>query len=338
MVENIIQLPLELLYETLGHCSFRDLWAFTKASRACYLIGFRVLVSKHDFPLTLPHAITSGLLQQHKVDGVYDLIQSVAVDVTKEAWAKYGDDPSYTKELVAFLESERRSGDGQIGVRIYTPGGAGGCSVTAFMSLFKLVFLTTTRTIGSLTIRISIDEDDESQFVNSGENLKLFLRGALWGKPLPTRSAQWPDTAHLPIRSLDIKVESSWALALTNTQTFVDEVDLFVDEADPSMEVNDENNDATPRFPLFTTEDLGDKPTDPIDLEVMRAMMLEKGDPNRWHALGWEVNTKHFYRFMGGYAHRLVEAGDRIKGRDGESVWDQSINQRGAKCQNCDGA
>ncbi|KAK6544220.1 hypothetical protein TWF694_000923 [Orbilia ellipsospora] len=203
-VHNSLPLPVELVGEVLEKCLLQDLWSFAKTSREAYHICFRILVSKYRFPLTLPSAIHSGLLQQHKTGGVFNIINSVSIDISKDSWHS-NLEASTIQELTSFLKSKERYiesdefalGLTPVDIKIYTPKGCGDCFIPAFVTIFKLVFSTTPFNINSLTLRFSVAQDEESDFKREVSELRKYTIALL-----PKRS----DFRTLPLKSLSIEI------------------------------------------------------------------------------------------------------------------------------------
>ncbi|KAK6525454.1 hypothetical protein TWF694_005590 [Orbilia ellipsospora] len=206
MLQNSLPLPVELLDEILGECNPRDLWNFAKTSRASYFISFRILASKYSFPLSLPHAIHSGFLEQHKVDRVWNLIDSISIDVSKDLWQIHPEGPTID-ELTLFLKSKQNSNKA-VSIKIYTSENQD-CSIATFVKIYRLVFSLTPDNIKSLKICISVDQQDERNFKLEIQSLSRRMADLLYKRPhLDSFTA-------LPVKSVDVEILGFNARTLT---------------------------------------------------------------------------------------------------------------------------
>ncbi|EPS41374.1 hypothetical protein H072_4735 [Dactylellina haptotyla CBS 200.50] len=208
------RLPPELLYEVLEKCDFQTLWNFARASLASYLLCFRILARKFTFPLSLPQAITSGLLAHHKASGAYDSIKYITLDVSDETWwgpkpprrAQQGPPkipPTYLDEIKTFLEFVK-SNNKQCDIKLYSPKDGSHCSITGFSTLYQLIFSTAPRNIDSLIIRISINPYNDSYFEKELDLIQSKIREQIY--PDPTWTWNGSLNVGLPMRSLTLEI------------------------------------------------------------------------------------------------------------------------------------
>ncbi|KAJ6258384.1 hypothetical protein Dda_6424 [Drechslerella dactyloides] len=177
---NTIPLPPELVDEMLTYCSFRELWALAQTSRDSYTACFRRLAIKHRFPLTLPHAVTSGLLEQHKVNGIYDRISAVTVDISKDAWSKHEDaiQKDYLTPLADLFLSRHLRGQKTL-LQIYTYG-ENDCEILGLLEIVRLAFTMAPDTIDGFAIRLSVAEEDEKDLRTRTRSLTHILRRSVF--------------------------------------------------------------------------------------------------------------------------------------------------------------
>ncbi|KAF3078367.1 hypothetical protein TWF102_003555 [Orbilia oligospora] len=195
---NTIPLLPELIFETLGHCNIETIWNFAKASRASYLIAFRVLASEYKFPLTIPHALRSGLVEKHREGGFYDRIDTVAIDVTETSWR-----PSSLPNLLEFLKSKREN-NASANVIIYSHQNEY-CSINTLTTVFKEIFVEFYDTIKGLSIRVDIAQVDEGVLVKRINELYTTIRSGITSHKISRgREGHEP----LPLKSLDLRIQA----------------------------------------------------------------------------------------------------------------------------------
>ncbi|KAF3197256.1 hypothetical protein TWF192_011232 [Orbilia oligospora] len=195
---NTIPLLPELIFETLGHCNIETIWNFAKTSRASYLIAFRVLASEYRFPLTIPHALRSGLVEKHREGGFYDRIDTVAIDVTETSW-----DPSSLPNLLDFLKSKREN-NASANVIIYSHQNES-CSINTLTTVFKEIFVEFYDTIKGLSIRVDIAQVDEGVLVKRINELYATIRSGITSHKISRgREGHEP----LPLKSLDLQIQA----------------------------------------------------------------------------------------------------------------------------------
>ncbi|KAK6514487.1 hypothetical protein TWF281_004687 [Arthrobotrys megalospora] len=156
-MENTLPLPLELIFETLSHCNVQTIWNFAETSQASYLVAFRILAVEHRFPVSLPHAIRSGLAEKHKSEEYYDRIDTVAIDVTQSTW-----EDSHLLEFLSFL-THRREIKASANVKIYSYNEC--CSIDALATVFGDIFVGFYDVVNRLAIHVEVAQFDEGLLI-----------------------------------------------------------------------------------------------------------------------------------------------------------------------------
>ncbi|KAK6331148.1 hypothetical protein TWF696_003217 [Orbilia brochopaga] len=167
---NSIFLPPELVFEVVAHCDAPELRALAQTSRDSYEFCLREQIINHRHPLTLPHAVTSGWLDERKTDGLYDHISAVAIDVSEDIWldALNPNDAQVDAEfdrtrldpLYDLLLSRSRRGK-TTSLHIYTHGEKD-CNVFLLVDIITHAFWIAPDAIDSLAIDVSVAECDET--------------------------------------------------------------------------------------------------------------------------------------------------------------------------------
>ncbi|KAK6498507.1 hypothetical protein TWF481_011095 [Arthrobotrys musiformis] len=171
-MENTIPLHPELIFEVLRHTSVKSIWNFARTSRTSYLLAFRVLASRYKFPLSIPHAITSGFKRRHEEGGYFHIIDTVSIDVTEDTWTT-----TSLPHLLAYL-STRRSIPASANVKIHSSKHKY-CSIDAVALLLKEVFVKFPDVVVGVCIDVEIAQMDEMLLVKRLKDLYRPVRSEM---------------------------------------------------------------------------------------------------------------------------------------------------------------
>ncbi|KAK6497093.1 hypothetical protein TWF506_004572 [Arthrobotrys conoides] len=197
-MNSTIPILPELLFQTLGYCDIKTIWNFASTSRESYLLAFRVLALEYQFPLTVPYAMRSGLVEKHKDSRFYDRMDTVAIDITENTW-----DPSSLPHLQNFLKSKRET-NASANVILYSQQNES-CSINALVTVFNDIFVEFYDTIKGFSIRVEIAQMDELIFRNRMTGFYNTVRTGM----SPCKAARGIQGQEaLPLKSLDLRVKA----------------------------------------------------------------------------------------------------------------------------------